>query len=137
MAQQRRRGRNGSNVRAVVTVGFNGGTPEQDHGLQWARCRQSVLGHEWKHMGLITDDNEMGFRVPLILPADAIGYRSQCTFCTTTKVKWMARRGLQTITRYHHPEGYSRRGEEALDHEEWRTLWIVTELGDLGRPEKV
>lgn len=120
-----------------MTVGFNGGTPEQDHGLQWAQCRQSVLGHEWKHMGLVTDDNEMGFRVPAPLAVDSIGYRSTCSYCTTTKVKWMARRGYMTVTRYYHPEGYSRRGEEALDAGEWRTLWIVNALGDLGRPERV
>jgi hypothetical protein len=88
-------------------------------------------------MGLITDDNELGFRVPTMLPIDAIGYRSQCSYCTTTKVKWMARRGLQTLTRYHHPSGYSRRGEEALDAEEWRNLWIVTALADADRPAVV
>jgi hypothetical protein len=118
-------------------VGFNGGTPEQDHGLQWAQCRQSVLGHQWLHQGLITDDNELGFRVPISMPVDSIGYRSQCSYCTTTKVKWMSRRGFETLTRYHHPQGYSRRGDEALDAGEWRTLWIVNALGDLGRPEKV
>jgi hypothetical protein len=97
----------------------------------------SVLGHQWQHLGLITDENEMGFRVPISLPADSIGYRSQCTYCTTTRIKWMARRGYESVVRYHHPQGYSRRGEDALSFEEWRSVWIVQALGDADRPAKV
>jgi hypothetical protein len=67
---------------------------------------------------------------------DSIGYRSECSNCATTKIKWMSRHGYETITRYHHPDGYSRRGEEALTNEEWRQQWMVSLLGDLGKPTR-
>src|SRR5436190_11061181 len=100
MAQQRRQ---------VQVVKLD--SPGEDHGLQWAQCRQSVLGHEWRHDGLITDDSELGYRVPISMPANSVGYRSQCTNCTTIKVKWMSRHTFESMTRYYHPDGYSRQGE--------------------------
>src|SRR5262245_4429389 len=109
----------------VVRVGYSG----DDHGLQWAQCRMAALGHEWHHVGPITDDSELGYKVPISLPANSIGYRSQCSNCSTTKVKWMSRRGFESVTRYYHPDGYSRQGEEALSPQEWREQWFLTLLG--------
>lgn len=122
----------------MVRVGFGGGTPEEDHGLQWAQCRQSALGHQWKHDNKPIDPelNKHGYRPPLTMDYDCFGFRSHCTYCGTDKVKWMARKGYETVTRYYHPDGYSRTGEEALDAEEWRTVWIVTTIGDSNGKQK-
>lgn len=114
----------------MVRVGFGGGTPEEDHGLQWAQCRQAALGHQWKHDPKPIDPelNKWGFQAPISMPAESYGFRSVCSYCHTNKVKWVAARGYETVTRYYHPDGYSRTGAESLDAEEWRRVWIVSSI---------
>lgn len=117
--------------RPVVTVGFNGGTPQQDHGLQWAQCRPGALGHEWKHDRKPMDPelNRHGYRPPGWMSYQSVGFRSTCNFCHTVKVKWIDLRTKEVSSpRYYHPEGYARRGDEALDMAEWRSVWLVSTI---------
>ena len=121
-----------------MTVGFNGGTPAQDHGLQWAQCRQAALGHQWKHDNkpIDPDLNKHGYRAPLTMTNAVIGWRSHCTYCNTDKVKWIDRSDHTIVTRYYHPDGYSRTGEEALDATEWREVWLVHAIADMEREQQ-
>lgn len=66
----------------------------------------------------------------------SIGFRSTCTFCTTAKVKWIDQRTKEIATRYYHPDGYSRTGEESLDRAEWLEFFLVTALADQEREAK-
>jgi hypothetical protein len=124
------------NERPVVTIGYGGRTPQEDHGLQWAQCRPGALGHEWKHdrKPLDPELNRHGYRPPAWMNYQSVGFRSTCNFCHTTKVKWIDLRTKEVSSpRYYHPEGYARRGEEALDMTEWRNVWLVTTMADVER----
>ena len=121
-----------------MTIGYGGGTPATDHGLQWAQCRQSALGHQWKHDNkpIDPDLNKHGYRAPFTMSDAVVGWRSSCTYCHTDKVKWIDRSSREVVTRYYHPDGYSRRGEESLDGAEWREVWLIQAIGDIQRERK-
>jgi len=111
------------------------GSPSTTLGLQYAQCRS--LGHEWKHQGFVTDETDPGFRRPMGAEYGSVGYRSQCVYCLTQRIKWLGRRGSLGPTRYFHPDGYERRGEDKLTQEEWRGTWLVSLLGEPEKPANI
>jgi hypothetical protein len=96
--------------------------PEQR--LEYAECRS--LGHEWrKHAPVGVDDQHSSIRRPFALSTGCIGIPSTCTVCGTEKVRWITRSG-ESVTRYEHPEGYSRHGDDVLSAQEWRHNYVET-----------
>lgn len=90
---------------------------------EYVECHS--LGHQWKHRGLIGIDDEGDHRRPFGGSFGMVGYRSQCTNCKTTRIKWITRSG-EIVNRYEYPDGYSRRGDDRLSHHEWRETFAVS-----------
>lgn len=82
------------------------------------------MGHSWKHRAPIGIDDEIpGLRRPFGSSTGMVGFRSHCTCCTTDRIRWVTRSG-EVITRYEHPEGYSRHGDDRLTSSEWRRSYV-------------
>lgn len=90
--------------------------------LQFAECRS--LGHEWRKGQPIGLHDDTDWNRPLA-GMSSIGIPSNCQNCGTEKVRWITRGG-ESITRYRHPEGYERHGDEVLTHREWRANYVDT-----------
>lgn len=97
---------------------------KRDRELRFAECRS--LGHEWRKGAVLGIDDEHGtFRRPFGMSTGMIGIPSHCNTCGTDKIRWITRTG-ESFTRYDHPEGYSRHGDERLSHAEWRHQYVET-----------
>lgn len=98
----------------------------------YAQCRS--LGHEWRHRGPVTEQDD-NVRRPLGITLGTIGLRSQCADCKTLRIKWIARSG-EVFTRYTYPDGYSQHGEDRLTSQRWRTVFVERLFNDttLGAP---
>lgn len=93
--------------------------------VRYAECH--ALGHTWKHYGAIDAENE-GVHRPLGMDWNAVAYRSRCLNCKTHRVKWIGRWGARGQLVYEHPDGYLRKGDDKMTHEQWRHTWVVTSL---------
>jgi len=91
-------------------------------GYRYSECRS--LGHEWRHKGIIGGDHKT-HRPPFSMSTGVVGYLSQCTDCKAERVKWITRSG-EVISRYDHPDGYSRHGDERLTSREWRSSFVAS-----------
>jgi hypothetical protein len=92
--------------------------------LRFAECRS--LGHEWRKGSVLgTDDTHDSFKRPFGAATGMIGIPSRCANCGTNKVRWITRSG-ESVTRYEHPDGYSRHGDEVLSAKEWRHEYVET-----------
>lgn len=94
------------------------GKPATDTNAQrYAPCR--ALGHEWHHVGRADVSDA---------PAGAngsVGWVSTCSHCGMRRVRWFTRSGMiGHAPTYTPPEGYTRRGDEVLSLQEWRTTWL-------------
>ena len=90
--------------------------------LEVVECHS--LGHQWKHTGLIgTDDPDS--RAPFGGSYGMVGYRSICSNCTSVRTKWITRSG-EVVNRYEYVDGYSRRGDDRLSPQQWRTSFAVS-----------
>jgi hypothetical protein len=97
--------------------------------LRFAECR--ALCHEWHHQRRPLTDEETGFRRPMGVEYNALGYLSTCAVCGTTRTKWLGRSGSLGVTVYRYPEGYQRRGEdERVSPTEWRQAWVLRSLDE-------
>lgn len=97
-------------------------TPSGQAPQQIVECHS--LGHQWRHTGLIgTDDHDA--RAPFGGSYGMIGYRSICGNCTTVRTKWITRSG-EVVNRYEYVEGYSRRGDDRMSHQQWRQSLAVS-----------
>lgn len=92
--------------------------------VRFAECRS--LGHEWrKGRAIGTDDEHDTFSRPYGASEGMIGIPSSCPNCGTQKVRWITRSG-ESLTRYQHPDGYSRHGDERLSSQEWRKSYVTS-----------
>ena len=97
---------------------------ERQRELHFAECRS--LGHEWrKQQPIGVDDTSDTHRRPFGASTGMIGIPSNCQNCGTAKVRWITRSG-ESVTRYEHPDGYSRHGDERLSAQEWRSTYVAT-----------
>lgn len=92
--------------------------------LRFAECRS--LGHEWRKGKVLgVDDTHDSFKRPFGAGTGMIGIPSACANCGTQKVRWITRSGEST-TRYEHPDGYSRHGDEVISVAQWRSDYVET-----------
>ena len=87
----------------------------------FAECRS--LGHEWRKGKPLGVDDEHNLRRPFAFSSGSIGIPSHCVNCGTEKVRWITRSG-ESQTRYNHPDGYSRHGDEVISVSEWRHSYV-------------
>lgn len=80
----------------------------------FAQCRS--IGHEWRHNGAAE-------RQPW-----GIALRSRCDDCGTERIKRISPQGALMGNTYAYPDGYSRRGDDRLPLQEWRSLFVVSLL---------
>lgn len=96
---------------------------KRDQELRFIECRS--LGHEWRKQSMIgVDDTDDTFRRPYGMSTGMIGIPSSCHNCGTRKVRWITRSG-ESLTRYEHPDGYSRHGDDRLTHQEYRHEYVT------------
>lgn len=88
------------------------------------------MGHSWKHRKPVgVDDTLDGFRRPFGMSTGMVGFVSVCGVCGTARVRWVTRSG-EVVTRYDHPDGYSRHGDERLSASEWRRSYVGSVFAD-------
>lgn len=95
-----------------------------DRESRFASCRS--MGHEWTHRQAVgTDDTADGFKRPFGASTGMVGLPSHCQTCGTHRMRWVTRSG-EVVTRYEHPDGYSRHGDDRLRPQEWRSMYVET-----------
>jgi hypothetical protein len=95
--------------------------PKRTLEQRFAECR--AMGHTWRHRPPIGIDDATGYRRPFGLSTGMVGFPSHCPTCTTTRLRWVTRSG-EVVTRYEHPDGYSRHGDDRLTSGEWRRSYV-------------
>ncbi len=94
---------------------------------EFAECRS--MGHTWRHHKPIGIDDRTHHRRPFGMSTGMVGLPSRCSTCGTERVRWVTRSG-EVVTRYEHPDGYSRHGDERLTSAEWRRSYVGAIFAD-------
>ena len=88
----------------------------------YLRCR--AFSHSWTwHDPLGIDDEHPTIKKPFGRMMGMIGFPASCSNCGQQKVKWITRSG-ESMTRREYPEGYQKRGDDALAPAEYRHEYV-------------